>query len=705
MLKRFLKGYLANSSLHGLHYVGEGKTWIERLTWAALSFMAFSAAGLLMAKTLQENADNPFVTTMEQIPVQEMPFPAVSIKHKILKSNGSVRPWDNLATNILNNAYFDCFGKQECLRPESLKELSSLVDQTVAELFENLYTGFLNNGKSTVLIRKGMFLKLFCDRVELLLKGGNSLLTLMSEDLTGNDRKASIIMKDLAVRLFRLPKSRLVENMRKLYKFDIGSNSSCYNPSLYRPEVSAAAYAWFFSLGSQFPEVSLAKVLLHHADKFGMQNKPKKLEGYWRSTVAKALEAEVWSRKERLPAFEIMTFVSNFFDPTAHARDGKVKLPRWLNLNSSRCGERGKLGVQGHVPFCKGRVMFEQCCKVEQLMTSNFRRVLKVMKYMLPEPNWHIYEKEKIKDTLKALDVMGYRGTNARPLRSYYPPRVLGLSIFDKREKFGGKQPRFKNSYSNDGISLTFNSDPFQQLFKNTTTIREAYEEFFESFDSSGQDGPLYPPTGGYSFGLNAVIGRGSLALAVHEPKALPNFKMTPIFLKAGHSYTIGVTPYIITVDKTVDQLDFNDKGCMSAEDEHNLTLFRRYNYANCIFECQLKRVTSKCSCIPWNFPRWSDDYPVCHTGGSRCFLFEMRSGILPSKCSCMNDCTIVTHSYSVESRTIDYNTICGATPLVGRSVWSYFEGTQRNDFDILLEISGPESALPPLLKEAKVLR
>ncbi len=675
MLKAFVSDYLTNSSLHGFRYVRESKTFLGRFAWILLICSAFLAAGLIIARTLHETAQNPFVTTVEQVPVQDIPFPALSTQQV-----QDAKPWNTFAANVLNNVYFDCFEKSDCERSEVYEEISFVVDHFVGKLFDSLYQGLSDDSQHKLFVKPSYRAK-FCDKVEDLLPRGSKLMVALSEYLSQNNYNASVTMGYLAKKFFRLPKANLVANISELFGLELASNLSCYDPSLYHSSVSASVYAWFFTLGSQASEVTLGEVVWSYLSGKYDSTDPW-LRTYWNNTLSKALKVDFWNPESEPTTLDIFTFTLD----TLH------EMPYQEETASSRCGDQDRMSAQGRGPFCSENILFNECCQVEQMMSSNFQEVIKVMKYTLSETTWHVHEKKRTFEIERALNHIGFKVSQKRPLRRYYSPAIPGHRIFDQDEAFE-TTPKFQYAYSNEGISITFNSAPFMQLFKNTTSMRAAFEELF-NVNSSETHTPLHPPTGGHPFGLKAVLQmpakfpelRGFFML-IHDPKAIPDFKTSPMSLRAGYTYTIAVTPSMITVDGSVDEMDPEDKGCMSAKDDHNLTLFRDYSYANCFYECHLKIVTSKCMCIPWDYPRWSEDFPVCHTVGSNCFLHEMRKGLLPSECSCIKDCESLAYPYTVEKKRTYFNDICNNIPYVGESVWRTLYGTEKNDFDSLFEI------------------
>ncbi len=78
-----VKGYFRDTTLHGFRYLVDEGSFLVRLTWLALIVTSFVVASLSFLTSLQEARDNPFVTTLDSVPVQEVPFPAVTVQPRL----------------------------------------------------------------------------------------------------------------------------------------------------------------------------------------------------------------------------------------------------------------------------------------------------------------------------------------------------------------------------------------------------------------------------------------------------------------------------------------------------------------------------------------------------------------------------------------------------------------------------------------------
>ena len=95
---------------------------------------------------------------------------------------------------------------------------------------------------------------------------------------------------------------------------------------------------------------------------------------------------------------------------------------------------------------------------------------------------------------------------------------------------------------------------------------------------------------------------------------------------------------------------------------QKNLTYFDSYSQDNCLLECRVKKISTRCGCAPWFIPRNKgkeikmgtgdsiDNLPVCTSQGNECFKDLSKSYnedlIDRTECDCKNDCEMV-HTFS----------------------------------------------------------
>ena len=73
-----IKLFLESSTIHGLTYISTEKK-ISKLLWIFIVIAGFSTAGLLILQSFKSWAESPVSTTLETLPVSEVPLPRVTV--------------------------------------------------------------------------------------------------------------------------------------------------------------------------------------------------------------------------------------------------------------------------------------------------------------------------------------------------------------------------------------------------------------------------------------------------------------------------------------------------------------------------------------------------------------------------------------------------------------------------------------------------
>ena len=80
-LKKDLVGYFTETTVHGFRYVVEGRNLLERLMWILFIGFGFGFCGIIFYNAYHNWEDYPVETTIDAVglPVQELPFPAITV--------------------------------------------------------------------------------------------------------------------------------------------------------------------------------------------------------------------------------------------------------------------------------------------------------------------------------------------------------------------------------------------------------------------------------------------------------------------------------------------------------------------------------------------------------------------------------------------------------------------------------------------------
>ena len=80
-LKEDLKAYFSETTAHGFRYVVEGRNVFERLIWVVFIIFGFAYTAYIVWNAYDYWENNPVETTIDEmgVPVQELPFPAITV--------------------------------------------------------------------------------------------------------------------------------------------------------------------------------------------------------------------------------------------------------------------------------------------------------------------------------------------------------------------------------------------------------------------------------------------------------------------------------------------------------------------------------------------------------------------------------------------------------------------------------------------------
>lgn len=78
-IKSAITDYFENTSIHGFRYVSEGRGWLYRLFWIINLVLAFCILYYFANQILQEAEENPTIATIDEVPIDLVPSPAISI--------------------------------------------------------------------------------------------------------------------------------------------------------------------------------------------------------------------------------------------------------------------------------------------------------------------------------------------------------------------------------------------------------------------------------------------------------------------------------------------------------------------------------------------------------------------------------------------------------------------------------------------------
>ena len=80
-IKGIINEYLGVTSIHGLRYLMESRNIVEKVSWLIIISLSFGFCVHIIHSHFTENNNKPILTTVEMASVQEIPFPAITIRY------------------------------------------------------------------------------------------------------------------------------------------------------------------------------------------------------------------------------------------------------------------------------------------------------------------------------------------------------------------------------------------------------------------------------------------------------------------------------------------------------------------------------------------------------------------------------------------------------------------------------------------------
>ena len=98
-------------------------------------------------------------------------------------------------------------------------------------------------------------------------------------------------------------------------------------------------------------------------------------------------------------------------------------------------------------------------------------------------------------------------------------------------------------------------------------------------------------------------------------------------------------------------------RGCKLPHETSGFKFLREYSQKGCELECAIRKATSFCQCLPWQYPNNFSSFPICDMFGGHCFNHIVSSIRYYKTCKseCLEDCQHI--SLSLWHRTVPLDT------------------------------------------------
>ena len=98
-LKEIVIGFLVTTPIHGFRHLHEGRNALEKMIWILVLITSFSLAAYMIRSGLRDAEENPILTTMDTTDIENVPFPAITVRSQVLderilnRERTFVNPW------------------------------------------------------------------------------------------------------------------------------------------------------------------------------------------------------------------------------------------------------------------------------------------------------------------------------------------------------------------------------------------------------------------------------------------------------------------------------------------------------------------------------------------------------------------------------------------------------------------------------------
>ncbi len=317
--------------------------------------------------------------------------------------------------------------------------------------------------------------------------------------------------------------------------------------------------------------------------------------------------------------------------------------------------------------------MNDAACKNLTLeMNSHYKEVVKVMKYTLQPLSREISSQSDYEDYERGITKLSklFPLKDKQNLYKTFRPLLLGCKFGTTIRKLEADCSMLKRTFSTKGISYVFNSDSVKEIFKDSPWTKSFYREMEEVKKdiSNGKrntsSGIFFPKSNGPRFSLDLLlqVPTNGKSLSIQESQNVPDLAGQQFRVLPGTHTLIQVTPTIIhSTPELVTGFSPDKRNCLDKTEISRGSVFKQYSNANCVFECNLVLATSKCGCVPWDFPRQDGTTPMCAPKGSTCFR-QAISAMETERCGhCIPDCNTVHYSHKEKVVTMRRDDLYGA--------------------------------------------
>lgn len=177
----------------------------------------------------------------------------------------------------------------------------------------------------------------------------------------------------------------------------------------------------------------------------------------------------------------------------------------------------------------------------------------------------------------------------------------------------------------------------------------------------------------------NQRYGPTALAyrIGVTEQNKIFDQKISTVKLRPGYHTTIHVIPKILETSTAFDNMKLQTRRCKLPHETSGFQLFQEYTQKGCEIECAVRKATSFCHCLPWNYPNNFTIFPMCDLFGGFCFNEIVSNEFFYKDCrsECLMDCQETSLSMWQTTYPLKTKALCEG---------SYFQSFFKEKFETI---------------------
>ena len=664
--------YLESTTIHGFSYLTGGRHICERVTWLIIIGTCFTLAALLIHQSIEEANQNPVMTNVESIPLQDIPFPAITI------NIGDPDPL-GYAENTFNGLIFD----QGLPEAKELRNIfSNAIDDIVYQLnssFRIRNSRYIPQGFIDLIVP---YLRGFClnypDKKELI----DQKITVFSRELILDGRYIEdLFFEDIATIDLDYEYVGNISNTSVSY-------SSCekwaghlvfffYN--LYQNQQSGSQKTTRIGFGSfvayfdSLSKFSTNTNVPHNFSQF--LSKYSKLTG-----LSEVLE------RMNVTSFDFVAWMSN-----------------WLRLNNFELD-----GWRKNCPGIEERFMalchtlpdfrqkYSQCCDIFSFESLNMSSVYQIMRESMQSPMYltnpqEVIERQNVIASFPFPNVLQNDELTEIFLKTNPNARVYACNYARENNEFGNLEfrksmscPHFHRSITSNGFGISFNVADFWSVYKESPFTKTFVEVMKPKTNPPHKPNNLandqhllhrgknilFPEKLGKSNEMLVVLQSRwtreqktseKFQLSIHDPLQIPNMLDAGDEILPGALTSINVWPQLIETSNNLVSHTIEERGCQFNFEGSSQLFTNNYHQEGCIFECLLELSYSTMNCTPWNYPFFKPHQQTCNFYAVFHFEEQMRSSSNINQCQakCPQECTKMLYTASISSEPFDWQGMC----------------------------------------------